>query len=264
MSTFVIPDIHGDFGIAVGLLHSQGIIDASWERFDHETTVVQLGDLTNCVSDSTTGDQACLERAEDWFDVYLIGNHEHPYFGGPRFNGFWSFPEIAHKLQLLNSIGLIQAAHVVDDILLTHAGVIEGATLDNDYGPGTAEDWASAINDLWQRNTIHPIFSTIGKSRGGVAKNGGILWSDFSEAKHEHFPQIFGHTVDEGVRLRRRPFPDVWSPPRHPFEMGRGDVLCLDQGAGGYTAATRIAGCWIRDGHVEVVEYERVSALSQI
>lgn len=263
MNTFVIPDIHGDLGILYGLLHSQGIVNRSWERIDKETTVVQLGDLAHCVSASTTGDEACLGKTEEWFDVYLIGNHEHPYFGGPRFNGFWLNPVIGHKLQLLNGIGLIKAAHAVDGILLTHAGVIEGATLDNDIGPGTSEEWASVLNDLWQRNTIHPIFSTIGESRGGSARNGGILWSDFSEPKHDGFPQIVGHTVDEKVRLRRRPFAEAWGPPQYPFEINHGDVLCLDIGSDGTTAAPRIAGCWIREGTVEVVFYNRNSEISE-
>lgn len=261
---FCVPDVHGDYRILAALLQEQSIIDSSWERCNQDAMVVQLGDLGNCVPESVTVDQACLEHAEDWFDVYLIGNHEHPYFGGPRFSGFWSDSAIGHKLQLLNSIGLIQAAHVVDDILITHAGVIEGATLDNDVGPGTAQEWADALNDLWQRNTIHPIFSTIGKSRGGQAEGGGILWSDFSEPKHEGFPQIVGHTVDDGVRLRRRPFVEAWAPPKYAFEMDRGDVLCLDQGTGGASAAPRIAGCWIREGLVEVVRYEWDRRLSQI
>lgn len=259
MSVFVVPDAHGDLGCVIGLLLEQGIIDPSHKRIDHGTTVVQLGDLCNCVSNSTGEDEACLERVEEWFDVYLVGNHEHPYFGGPRFNGFFTNPVIGHKLQLLNSLGLMQAAYEVDDILITHAGVIEGAVLDNDVGPGTAKEWAVVLNDLWQRNTIHPIFSTIGASRGGSAESGGILWSDFSESKHESFAQIVGHTVGKSIRLRRRPFVDPWAPPKSPFELGRGDVLCIDIHEGGRRASTKIAGCWIRDGLVEVVEYERIS-----
>lgn len=255
METLVIPDVHGDVGILAGLLKQESVIDDAWERVDHENTIVQLGDLANCAGDNTS-DLACLQQAEEWLDVYLIGNHEHPYFGGPRFSGFSSDAVIGHKLQLLNGLGLIRAAHVVDGILLTHAGVIRDAVLDADHEPGLAMDWAIALNDQWERNTIHPIFSTIGKSRGGVSRFGGVLWADFSERKHRDFPQIFGHTVDKGVRLKRGGEAQAYPPPREPFVMGPGDQLCLDQGVGGYSDSRSMAAAWIRDGSVEVVYYE--------
>lgn len=257
LSTLAIADIHGNIDALVGLLSQEGVINGNRERIDRESTIIQIGDLCNSVASSVGGDRACLDEVERWLDVYLVGNHEHSYFGGPRFAGFWPVPEIGHKLQLLNSLGKMQAAYAVDDILITHAGVIRDAVLDEDHEPGTAEDWAVALNDLWQQNTIHPIFSTIGKQRGGAARYGGVLWSDFGEAKSQNFPQIFGHTIGDTVRLKRKLFPNAWGPPKYPFEIDNGDVLCID------LEGDRLAAAWIRDGFVEVVYYEGDSEISE-
>jgi hypothetical protein len=195
-------------------------------------------------------------------DIMLLGNHEHPYFGGPAFSGFAHYAELQHALSLLNNTGLIQPALEVDGILLTHAGVtrdIDRVDVWHEGGDNKAREVANGLNTLWRnKDYAHAMFSCIGHTRGGAHPLGGVLWSDYSEPKSTLFPQIFGHTVAEEWRaigsMHGGPtFPmTVW----HDGDMpARIQTLCIDIGVG--KCATAIVGAWIRDGEVEVVEYRQ-------
>jgi len=230
--TFVVPDAHGKLGLVHRLLREQGILGDNASRVDRETTVVQLGDLCNCVPESVDDDLRCLDRAPEWFDVYLVGNHEHPYLGGPRFSGFYSDPEIAHRLKLLYSKGLLQAAYAADGILVTHAGV--GAAWQRSLDRRTAAGAASRLNKLWRARPTAELFGCIGRSRGGSSPTGGILWADWSEPKSDAFSQIVGHTVGDQPRWQKH-------------AEGK-FAVCIDLGG-----TTAIVGAWITDGKVELV-----------
>jgi len=182
---------------------------------------VQLGGLCDCVAASAADDLACLAAAREWFDVVLIGNHEHPYFGGPRFAGFWRCREVGEELRKLDDERVLRPCAFVDGILVSHAGL--GA------GWGFA-DAAEAAGPLAGRASV---FAQIGRARGGLADCGGVLWADWSEPEAS-FRQIVGHTP--GGEPRRR-----------------GGAICLDVGAG--DGARRIVGALVRDGDVELVDH---------
>ena len=76
----IVPDVHGCLDMAAGLLRKAGALDGDWARINRgELRTVQIGDLLNCVRSSIVDDKRCLDHAREWFDVLLIGNHEHPY-----------------------------------------------------------------------------------------------------------------------------------------------------------------------------------------
>lgn len=239
--TFVVPDAHGNVALVALLLKQEGIVDDDFERVNRDVTVVQLGDLCNCVMMSIEDDRACLGFAPEWFDVYLVGNHEHPYFGGPAFGGFFSDFDIHRALLRLNDSGLIRAAHAADDVLLTHAGVGPWALRQLDDcldTPGIAAE----LNAMWKHDPRDPVFSSIGASRGGWQEEGGILWADWSERKVHGPSQLVGHTVGDEIREAA-------------------GVTCIDLGCG--KGRSRIAGAWIRNGAVSTVIFDRNEAAEE-
>ena len=263
MSTFVVPDFHGNWKLAVGLLEQEGLIEDAgypWKRLRKDVTVVQLGDLCNCVVSSINDDLMAIKLVGPVIDIMLVGNHEHPYFGGPPFDGFGFFAELKNEILKLNDRGLIQAALEVDGILLTHAGVCASADdIDDWHSDNKAAEFAEGLNGLWRaRQYQHSMFSAIGRARGGRHPEGSVLWSDWKEQKTNHFPQIVGHTVGETWRavgpmngspsfFLNRPYTNATPLPVQ--------ALCIDIGAG--KKSRNILGAWIRDGEVILVEHER-------
>jgi hypothetical protein len=235
--TFVAPDVHGNLDLLAGLLQLAGVLDENLERSHREEIrTVQLGDLCNCVTSSVVDDQRCLDHVEQWFDVYLVGNHEHPHLGGPAFAGFWRDLVLHHRLRTLHAIGVLQPCLLVDGILLTHAGVTP------EWALPTVEETEAYVRRWWRDDPAQaPVFSSIGRLRGGLSRTGGVLWSDWEEPKAPHLRQIFGHTV--GDEVRHASFPD-----------GDGWAVCLDLGGG--KRSTRLAGAFIRDGEVDVLVHE--------
>lgn len=261
--TFVIPDLHGSRTLAAELLEQEGLIKNPDNpvRLRHDVTVMQLGDLCNGVAGSINADLYALKLVElGIIDFMLVGNHEHPYFGGPAFSGFHWFAELKSALLKLNDRGKIRVAHEINGILLTHAGV----TIDVDQvdqwklGSNKARELANGLNYLWDsRDYTHAMFSAIGARRGGQYRFGGVLWSDWAEEKSHLFPQIFGHTVGDNYRIE---YSDINSPnfalqlPQNTAPVWA-RTLCLDIGAGKHSS--KILGCWINDEGVNLVEYQR-------
>lgn len=227
---FVVADAHGRHDLIEGLLRQEGLLE------DHAgVTVIQIGDLCNCVASSVDADLECLRRAPDWFDVYLVGNHEHPYFGGPAFGGYWRDPEVANLLLRYNKRGLIRPAVAVDGVLISHAG------LTSRWGRrfASADEAEAWLTTEWEGNPHSAVFSAIGRERGGWDQSGGVLWADWREPKPRRFNQLVGHTVGPKVRWRR---------------YGGRFSVCIDLGASKEVDGA-LAGAWIRDGKVEVVTY---------
>ena len=240
MTTFVVPDAHGNHALVRSLLSKQGIIDVQGRRLPQGPFVVQLGDLCNCVATNRDDDVACLRVAPHWFDLLLVGNHEHGHITPHgAFAGFYADDEIGTMLRALYRDKRLLAAWEVDGILLTHAGLSSqwGRKFDD------ARAAAAHLNDLWWRQPDDPIFTTAGQARGGWAAQGGILWSDWAESKRMKFSQIVGHTPGEHVRRRH------WD---------EASALCIDLGAG--KGRARIAGAWIEDGYIRPVEYDAGTA----
>lgn len=236
---FVVPDAHGNAALVRGLLEQEGIIelddhDVRRIRGPEDAHVVQLGDLANCVASSAHDDLQALELVHSGLiDTMLVGNHEHPYFGGPAFHGYFPDSQVRNSLYMIRNRGDLKAAHAVGDVLITHAGLTPWAL--RRLAPGlSAGAIAMTINGIWKTSPRDPIFSVIGKSRGGYSNESGILWADWSEPKLRKLRQLMGHTVGDRIRHRNA-------------------ATCIDLGGG--KGSTRIAGAWIRDGEIQTVIY---------
>lgn len=223
MKTFVIPDLHGRYELLEALYEVTGIPRAPEDRATYDIRTVQLGDLANCVSEDISRDVTTLERSRTLIDVRLVGNHEHPYFGGPRFGGFWRDPAVATALLRLNW----QAALAVGDTLLTHAGVPIGFLPEM-----PVPELAELLNQAWREDPTHPWFRQIGRSRFGDADYGGVLWRDDIEDQLDwSFNQVYGHTV------RRE----------GPIHVEREGTWSLNLDCGGHHNVTRIAAAWLAE-----------------
>ena len=250
---FLVPDIHGELDICAGLLRQEGILNDQWERIDNDTFTVQMGDFLNCVVSSLVNDNRCLDHSE-WFDFLLVGNHEHPYFGGPAFSGFFKDPVMVHRLRLLDSMERYKVAVDCDGILVTHAGVTTDLFDALQQEGVKASKIADALNGLWKMDkTAHP-FSSISWNRGGPYKTGGILWADWKEYKTPKLTQIVGHSVGPEVRLQYKGSQrEVTLKGVNRAEWNLWEAICIDLGAGKHS--DRIIGAWIKDGDVTLVEY---------
>lgn len=210
-SIFVISDCHGNIDGLNRALLRKGIIDKNGNRqLARKHKVISIGDLANCVGDSIEGDKACLDLVGEVIDIYLIGNHEIPYFDPA--NKFWGFVwdnEIDEKIKSLNFEGFIGSCVLAGNTLISHAGFSKSmmsVKMDSREVFNLCEDhW----NDY---NYSYSAFSNIGRARGGMSHSGGILWCDFeNEFVPTKFPQIVGHTP-KYVRMK-------------------GNSLCIDVGA---------------------------------
>lgn len=253
MKYFLVPDVHGELDMVAGLLLQEGLLDDSFERIQLDVNVIQIGDLLNCVGRSINDDNRCLDH-EHWFDVLLVGNHEHPYFGGPAFSGFHYDMVMNHRLKLLDSQGRYKVAVDCDGILVTHAGLVTyyyekmfaGCTV-------ASSSVAEELNDLWDdpmNKGSNEFFSAIGWDRGGYGKWGGILWADWTQYKTPKLKQIVGHSVGEGVRVQINGYQYGLEKWNKKFDW---EALCIDLGAGKHSPT--IVGAWIEDGNVKLVEY---------
>lgn len=245
--TFVLPDAHGNAHVLRSLLEREGIIEQDWNldrslavatrvKTRGEVEVVQIGDLANCVRESVREDCDALDLVTSGLiDVMLVGNHEHPYFGGPRFGGYYPDVRVSDRLRRLNQRGGLKAAHAVGDVLISHAGLTSYWLREFGAWEMTAEEIAEYTNRTWQSDSQAMIFSAIGRRRWGGEREGGILWSDWDETKPRHLRQIVGHTVGREVRRKA-------------------GATCIDLGAGKH--GWNIAGVWIRDGEIEIVVHD--------
>lgn len=237
MKTLIVPDIHGHSLTLKGLLREAGVLDNQSNRVDG-WRVVQLGDLANCVAEDIHGDLACLQTVGTWIDTMLVGNHEHPYWGGPEFAGFWRYPDIEMQLRRIDREGHLAPAALVgaeDDILVTHAGFVPTE------GVESALEGFNFATEKWHEDRKGPLFSQIGVSRNGWAPVGGILWSGWEEQKAHEFNQIVGHTPQKNGVDRRDYANGKWS-------------ICIDIGAKRGRGATGIV--IDEDGEMSFVETE--------
>lgn len=261
MRTFVIPDAHGNGSLVRALLEQEGLIEQDWSlsgglvcavrmRPSHEVAIVQLGDLANCVAASINDDLDAIDMVfSGLIDTMLVGNHEHPYFGGPPFSGWWRDEQVERRLLELNDRDRLAPSYNASGILLTHAGVHSA------WGFKSASYANACLNEWWDDDPTAQAFSLIGGSRSWMGgAYGGVLWCDWSELSPTAWPQIVGHSLAESVRtLTRRQDGE-----RMPVALDGDEMLvsavCLDLGAG--KGRQRIAGAWIEDGAVRVVEYD--------
>lgn len=210
-SIFVISDCHGNYDGLIRALQRKKIIDKHGNRqLSRKHKLISIGDLANCVGDSIEGDKACLNMVGPIIDIFLIGNHEIPYFDPA--NKFWGFvwdKEINDSIQTMARSDLIGSAVLAGNTLISHAGFSKSMmSVKMD-----AKEVFEILDDHWNnKNYSYSGFSNIGRARGGNSHSGGILWCDFeNEFAPTHFPQIVGHTP-KYVRMKA-------------------NALCIDVGA---------------------------------
>lgn len=247
---FVTPDLHGSVELAEGLLRAADVPLAPEARKGAGVVSVQLGDLANCVARSGRADAELLDRALSWYDVVLVGNHEHPHFGGSAFKGFFPIPEVKDGLRRLERARILRPCLLAGDVLLTHAGLVPN------FGYRSAAEAAREIALAWRLAPQALLFSACGQRRGGSHPFGGILWSHFTEPRAP-FRQVHGHTPMLGGPYGK-------APDGEPLQIGvrslpgQGTAGSLNLDVGGGKQGARLVGAWLdEDGAVELVEYRR-------
>lgn len=173
---------------------------------------------------------------------FILGNHDQPYkynlckYIHTSCSGFsMAKSKVINEILSANDWNKIKRFHILDDILLTHAGlsnyhVRKTMNLDDLIVWLEIEIEKSEIN--LEKSKPHWIF-TAGKCRGGDADCGGINWCDIDE--FEIIPkinQIFGHSYDAVPRWMIKTDKGNFQSTRR----GKGgDInLCLDTGLNHY------------------------------
>jgi hypothetical protein len=248
--TFVIGDVHGHLDRLEALLLVEGIIGRCPEcdgaglvpehcgrseheydcpcevdclncdgdgiaRIDHDTFVVQLGDLGHYgAKGSPTGDLLCWRAVykSRWVDVVLWGNHDRALVDNNHaFKGYVQpSPETTHFIKAMYAAGRLQLAFEAHGHLLTHAGlhkVFKHQKIDPEIKDDLTAfvDWINSEDDKWlDDDQCHPeaaaIRDAIGRKRGGSVDYGGLLWRDSRETLYRGWPQVFGHSKGELIR----------------------------------------------------------------
>ena len=224
MYTFLIPDLHGRPVVLERLLKAAGVLDDDGKRHTqdpgYEWQVVSIGDLLNATLPDLAGDEKSLLLQHDWIDMLIVGNHEIEYIYPDMnmgFSGYYAAPHMISQYRSLFFQGKVVPALLLGETLVTHAGVNQW------FNWHTAKEAYKNIWDVWERLPElhereekfsfeyhgHPVempkeslITAVAKARNGSYPFGGILWSDWSEAKNTNFSQIVGHTpIPEGPVL---------------------------------------------------------------
>lgn len=208
--TLVIGDVHGHYDRLFDLLAQEDIIDEHGARVDHETVVVQLGDLGHFggATGSPIGDQLCWQEAWTWLDVVLWGNHDRALISQRHaFHGFQRPNQVTlDAVARMDEAGRIRLAYAAHGFLVTHAGLHAAAQKLADSCDRDAERIAARLNvyDLEAQRGEHvQVVDNISFLRSGRASWGGVLWCDWNEKRVRGVRQIVGHTIrsrDQRVR----------------------------------------------------------------
>lgn len=202
VKTLIVSDAHGRYDLVRKLLVNAGVVDEdTGARIrDPDVLVVQTGNLIGGEIKTRHEDAALLRKANAWFDVLLVGSHEHGYFGGQPFSGFQVLREVE---RLVRDIAY-RPAVAVGGTLVTHAGVAEKLGMKS----RCAADAAAELAEAWTLDAArHPFFATVSRSYNGPAEVGGVLWSDgriartdegtrqIVEKRERRYSQAYGHAA---------------------------------------------------------------------
>jgi hypothetical protein len=220
--SFLIGDVQGQDALLKRLLIQEGLMSEAGERLRPEVTVIQLGDLGHFAryhmgSDriDPENDEACFKLLEDGvIDLMLWGNHDRPimcHLSIDNIFGGYLAPSLdfVHKVQGLRAQGKIKLAQSIDGFLLTHAGLHSHWEHMDITDP---EDIAGILNSYDEfhfdgassvHREVEQFIDTIGPTRGGRDKFGGILWRDNNdEPLWNGVRQIYGHSAYETVQTQ--------------------------------------------------------------
>ena len=209
--TLIIPDIH----------HKTDVVDEILGREKYDR-VVFLGDYFDDFRDTPESARATAEwlksNVQDPRFTFLYGNHDLPYrFVAPGLEcsgfGIEKWEATLAVLTRDDWSGLRLHAWV-DGFLVTHAGWNQAFADERGHVTQELIDslCAECLNDL-DESRMHPLVAA-GRSRGGCAKVGGIVWQDWSElVPVPGLKQIVGHTP--GIEVRSK-------------AVDGGTAVCLD------------------------------------
>ena len=196
MKHIVIGDAHGNYQNVFNFLKRYQAVDKKGKPINRdEISVWSIGDLIDA-DINREGDLTLLHHAKRWFNGICIGNHEYAMIGGPDFGGARKHDRETKKLLLeLEDEGIYRPAFVVEDFLLTHAGLADR------WGFSDPKDALDAISIVWDNSQDEdwdiPFFDWVGPIRAGKFADecGGIFWLDWSENRNKKIDQIVGHST---------------------------------------------------------------------
>ena len=199
LATLIIGDVH---------LKSSRILPTVDEILEDNRDINRLvftGDICDEWHSSDRTFEYDLRYFEEWVrtkrvDGYTVdavyGNHDFQYLF--RTEGPGTHPSMyGFVIDLLASLDF-RMAHVVDGMLVTHAGLTNAWTSKYLGDITSAQDAADQLNTMFDdldENTMRALYSA-GAGRGGVDIP-GPLWADKDELKLDavpYFDQIVGHT----------------------------------------------------------------------
>ena len=209
MKILVVPDIHG-----------RRFWEIAKKRIKDCDLVVFLGDYLDPYNFEFIEVSEAIENFRDIMNfahqnpdrvVLLLGNHDLPYYsedyrGLVRRHSRWSreWHEVIKGIFDANH-EMFKLAHVVDDVLFTHAGC--SAQWLNELGlkPGSLCELESCLNALLAtREGLLSLFM-VSHHRGGFDDAGSCVWAHVTELVNDydglHFAdcptvkQVFGHTL---------------------------------------------------------------------
>lgn len=199
MATLIIGDVH---------LKSSRILPTVDEILEDNRDINRLvftGDICDEWHSSDRTFECDLRYFEDWvramrangYTVDIVcGNHDFQYLF--RTEGPGTHPSMYDfVINLLDSLN-VRMAHVVDGMLVTHAGLTNAWTSKYLGDITSAQDAADKLNAMFDDlndDTMRALYSA-GAGRGG-ADIPGPLWADKDELELDaipYFDQIVGHT----------------------------------------------------------------------
>ena len=198
--TMIIPDIHTDFSTAELLI-----------KKEEPDRIIFLGDYFDAhdETEQDTNETAkwLVKSLQKDNRIHLIGNHDLSYMTmNPRLkcSGFSE-----HKKFIIDKYNIpweqLRPYCFVGNYLCTHAGVSK-QFFEQYAKTGIIEFMLESDDELEHIDDIFYSykFFQIGRSRGGTAENGGILWCDYGEFTDiPGIMQIFGHTPADEVRQEK-------------------------------------------------------------
>lgn len=128
--------------------------------------------------------------------ITLIGNHDAPYLIGNSADFSVRNEELFFSISdNLYELG-VQVAYKLGDYIVSHAGIVEGFNLDEQY---------FRLVNISDVPFVEQLQTHIGIMRGGEKLSGSPFWADYMELKtlsNPKYPkQIFGHTPQKNISL---------------------------------------------------------------
>lgn len=209
MNYIVLGDVHGNVDALQKTLEEIGVVNGKSRTPDWH--IIQVGDLLNMAPEGVpyrgfvSQDKKTLEYADGLIDEILVGNHElyiARFIGAPSYwDGMGTLQNLDSRLvehiEDLVDRGQYQVSTVVDDALISHAGI-------SWYREwmGTAQEVSEGLNTMLAHHTENDSLEVDGRFREILGANGpnweslrSVFWSrpDVWEGPAP-FLQIVGHT----------------------------------------------------------------------